>query len=172
MRYPLQISHSVATASIFMRLGNSSWVRIASGLVLLVQVCACNGADRSPPIAAAAVGSAAPVSSGVEPTRSLAVLGSWARQASECQRPELVFKATSAAIQTDADGQSVAFVYEGASYSDDGSSLVTVELGKPHPYGKTSSKTALTFRLDTADQIALAQAKRFVPFQRCGKALP
>jgi hypothetical protein len=155
-----------------MRSGNSNWTRIASGLVLLVQVCACNGADRPQAMAAVAAGSAPPVSSQVEPTRSLAVLGSWARQASECQRPELVFKATSATIQTDADGQSVAFVYEAASYSGDGSNLVTVELGKPHPYGKTSSKTALTFRLDTADQIALAQAKRFVPFQRCGKSLP
>jgi hypothetical protein len=95
------------------------------------------------------------------------VIGSWARSASQCKRPEIVLGASSAAIQADADGNAAAFSYTGVTYEKDAEGQVTVELGKTHPYGKTASRTALTFRPVAADRIDLVQAKRRVAFQRC-----
>jgi hypothetical protein len=87
-------------------------------------------------------------------------------------RPEFVFDATTACIQTDADGEPVRFVYGAVRYTEDEPGQTTVELGKQHPYGKTTSPTALSFKRVSPNEIGLAQAKRLVPFHRCAKALP
>lgn len=96
-----------------------------------------------------------------------AVLGDWAREGRGCARPELSFGASTARIQTDADGSVLALAYAGVRYRADGHGRVTVELGRPHPYGKTASRSALDFRPQAADRIALVQGRRLVTFHRC-----
>jgi len=124
--------------------------------LLWLSLGACTEATAQAPAAPAAAAQEAP-----------SVIGSWARSAPECKRPELVLGASTAAIQTDADGSAVAFSYTGVTYAKDAEGQVTVELGKTHPYGKTASKTALTFKPVAADRIDLVQAKRLVAFHRC-----
>jgi hypothetical protein len=85
----------------------------------------------------------------------------------ECECPELLLQQKWATIRTDADGKEITFSYRRPVYSMDGPDRVSVELGKAQPYGKTASKTALTFRLVSADEIALVQARRSVAFYRC-----
>lgn len=95
------------------------------------------------------------------------LMGQWARSIPACRRPELILEKDSATVQTDTEGQALAFSYDAARYSSDGPDRVTVELGKFHPYGETSSRTALTFKVVSPNEIDLLQAKKAVSFKRC-----
>lgn len=74
------------------------------------------------------------------------LIGQWARDRGGCVRPELIFRAGAASIQTDADGHPIEFEYPEATY-DVLDRRATVFLKKAHPYGKTPSQTALSFVL-------------------------
>lgn len=95
-------------------------------------------------------------------------IGSWARSQQACGRPELVLRPNTAAIQSDADGSPVVLDYSDVKYRSDGHGQITVELGGAHPYGRTASRNALSFKPRSADEIALVQGKRLVAFHRCG----
>lgn len=97
------------------------------------------------------------------------IIGKWARNDSECVRPELVFNSTTARIQIDADGAPIAFDYSKVSYKENDHEVV-VELFKNHPYGKTASKTSLNFELNKDGTISMLRAKnRKDSFVRCDK---
>ena len=159
-----------------MRVATQSVPRLLCGLVWLIHLSACDGATPAQPMATKAPDkpTTSPASTAPMPkaTAAAPVLGSWARSAQACNRPELVLDQASARIQTDADGKPVAFIFDGAQYTQDDQGQVTIELGKAHPYGKTTSKTALTFKLISADVIGLYQAKQYVQFQRCANQRP
>lgn len=150
-----------------MRVGFEIFPGIVYGLLWMLPLSACGGA--TPPAPALLP---VPVQVPVAVPEAESVLGHWARSANECKHPELVFEATAARIQTDADGKAIRFVYEQVRYTRDEPGQTTVELGKPHPYGKTPSKTALSFKRVSSDEIGLAQARRYVPFHRCANAPP
>lgn len=154
-----------------MRVGRQIAPGIVYGLLWMLPLSACGGA--TPPTPATPVApTAAPAPAVVPMPGAESVLGHWARSANGCKQPELVFEATAARIQTDADGKAVRFVYERVRYTRDEPGQTTVELGKPHPYGKTPSKTALSFKRVSSDEIGLSQARRYVPFHRCANAPP
>lgn len=167
-----------------MRFGSRIFPAMLGALMWTLLLAACDGAGKGHAVPSLPASSGATTSA---PTASPApasapevanapvgasVWGRWARSVGDCKHPELVLEAASARIETDADGKPVGFGYERVRYSVDAAGLVTVELGQPHPYGKTPSKTALTFALLAADEIGLSQAKRFVPFHRCAKDRP
>lgn len=112
-----------------------------------------------------ATGGAATAPADTEPAQRL--MGHWARSLPACRRPELILKPGSALVQTDIEGQALAFSYDAARYSTDGRDRIKVELGKLHPYDDTSSRTALTFRVVSPDEIDLLKARTVLTFKRC-----
>lgn len=123
----------------------TSWRRRA-GLALVALVA---GAHAGPP---------APVA---------AVLGDWAREAAGCQRPEFRLHAADVVLQLDGDGAPRTFTFAKVAWSVDAGGLLVAELGETHPYGKTPSHTALSFRVAGTDAIALVQRNKDVPLHRC-----
>lgn len=95
------------------------------------------------------------------------VFGNWSRTPEGCKRPEFQLRAGDVALQADGDGTPVAFEFRHVAWSTDAPGQATVELGEPHPYGKAPSKTALTFKVVGADDIALVQRTHPVPLHRC-----
>jgi hypothetical protein len=95
------------------------------------------------------------------------LLGQWARSAAECKRPEFTFNAATATIQLDADGTPISFDYPQVEYLlKDG--RIIADLHKRHPIGKTASKTALEFFLQTDGSAELQMLKkRTLPLVRC-----
>jgi hypothetical protein len=137
-----------------MRIGPQIFSGVWFGLLWVMPFAACDGATPA------------------QRPEAESILGSWARSRAECIRPEFVFEATTASIQTDADGKLLRLVYEAVRYTQDESGHTTVELGKQHPYGKTTSPTALSFKGVSPNEIGLVQSERLVPFHRCAKAQP
>ena len=82
------------------------------------------------------------------------LLGTWARSDRNCDKPELSFTPSTAAIFVEAGGVPTTFDYSPISYAADGST-VTVQLYRPHPYAKDPQKDFLTFRLEGRDAIVM-----------------
>ena len=104
---------------------------------------------------------------GQEALNENTILGSWARDASECARPELKFEPKKVTHSTDGDGTPVRFVYKNVDYKlADG--IVTVSLHDVHAFAQTQDDRALQFKLINANQIDL-QRKKFgaETFVRC-----
>jgi hypothetical protein len=120
-------------------------------------------------LAFAACSRATPAASGpaVEAAPGAAAIGSWSRDAQGCARPEFQLRSSEVVIQTDGDGTPVTFTYANVAWSSDAQGQVTVDLNKPHPYGKAASKTALTFKPVGTDEIDLVQRNKLVPLHRC-----
>ena len=133
--------------------------RFSAGLLFLA-CAACSRATTPAPASATAPANAAPAAAN-------AVLGSWSRTPEGCKRPEFQLGAADVAIQTDGDGTPVTFKFRKVAWSTDAPDLATVELNEPHPYGKAPSKTALTFKVVDADDVALVQRTHSVPLHRC-----
>lgn len=82
------------------------------------------------------------------------LLGSWVRSEGNCDKPEITFTPSTAAIFVEAGGVPTTFDYSPITYAADGST-VTVHLSKPHPYSKDPEKDSLTFRLAGPDAIVM-----------------
>ncbi len=100
-------------------------------------------------------------------TPGAAVLGDWSRTPEACKHPEFQLHATDIALQISADGSPATFDFPHVTWTEDAQAQVTVELNRPHPYGKAISKTALTFKVIGPDDIELVQRTHPVPLHRC-----
>lgn len=106
-------------------------------------------------------------SEGTPPSKGNWLIGQWAREPDACRKPEFTFRAESAMIFLEADGEPSVFVYPAVSYEINGPNI-TVSLGKRHPMAKTLGKTELQFNLKQNDMAFLQLLKgKVTPYQRC-----
>lgn len=95
------------------------------------------------------------------------LLGKWVRASGNCDRPELTFTPSTAAVFVGVYDVPTTFDYSPITYAADGSN-VTVQLYKPHPYVQSSEKESLTFHLQSRDEIVLKlPGSTDIRFKRC-----
>lgn len=123
-------------------------------LILLILTCASCQTPKTAAIDAATSGNAD------------ALLGKWVRTSGNCDRPELTFTPSTAAIYVGVDGMPTTFDYSPITYAADGSN-VTVQLYRPHPYVQNSEKESLTFLLQSRDEIVMKLPGTDMRFKRC-----
>ncbi len=88
------------------------------------------------------------------------LLGSWARSAAECKRPEFNFTATTWVIKTDGDGSPVEFVHKNVHYEvDEGRAKVTLSGKEFHPYNHTAREDQLEFIRKDATHVEIVRTK-------------
>lgn len=98
------------------------------------------------------------------------LLGQWAREADGCRQPEFTFRADSATMFLEVDGEPTVFVYPAVRYEIRGSNI-TVLLGKRHPLAKTPGKSELSFQIRQGGVAFLQLLQgRVTPYRRCPTA--
>lgn len=95
------------------------------------------------------------------------ILGEWARNKTECTRPELKFTETQLDIHINADGAPVTFEYKNIDYVQSPQHIL-VQLHARHPYSKTLDKNTLLFEIKNNDSILMQRLKiKNTEFVRC-----
>lgn len=95
-----------------------------------------------------------------------ALLGRWVRSSGNCDRPELTFTPSTAAIYVGVQDVPTTFDYSPITYAADGSN-VTVRFYRPHPYVQSPEKESLTFHLQSRDEIVMKLPGADLRFRRC-----
>lgn len=99
------------------------------------------------------------------------LLGTWARSAAECKKPEFNFSANTLVIKTDGDGTPIRFVYKDVRYATTGTGATLSLRSKDfHPYEHTAKNDQLEFIRNDANHVEIVRTKfGNVPLVRCNK---
>lgn len=88
------------------------------------------------------------------------LVGSWARSAAECKRPEFNFTATTWVINTDGDGTPIQFVHKNVHYEvNEDRAKVTLSGKEFHPYDHTARDDQLEFIRKDATHVEIIRTK-------------